>query len=249
MVPRDSLVVLIIFSILFGVIQASYSPSEEVQAAHKIPHLDTQLKNTDVDISASAEYTTSITVFPSLILAITVLLSFIYLVALLCRCCVRTCCFRCCQNEAANIEEKIRRRGIFEIILMIFLFSAACVDTFLFYGNSKVSKAFLDIANAISILIEWLSSFTPLIRDILQRVVLSKRVLSSKSCPGSGYTSLLNNFSDITSAADSLQRFIDIIVEPLRTVEDYIRETGVGKKDLVEFPFYYNCCYSVLWQY
>ena len=56
MVPRDSLVVLIIFSILFGIIQASYSPSEEVQAAHKIPHLDTQLQNTDVDISASLQH-------------------------------------------------------------------------------------------------------------------------------------------------------------------------------------------------
>eukprot|EP01035_Chromulina_nebulosa_P038941 gene38941-52586_t len=116
---------------------------------------------------------------------------------------------------------------------MIFLFSAACIDTFLFYGNSKATNAFLDIANAISILIDWLNSFTPPVRDILQRIISITRVVLSSSCADYSSSLITNNLSYINSAANSMQSFVDKIIEPLKNIEDSIRGIGVDKKDLV----------------
>ena len=224
MVVQRSIIVCMCF--IYGIVHA-YTPSAEVQAAHKIPHLDRNLESTDVDISASVEYFTSITVFPSLILAISLFCCFLFLVALLCRCCCKG------THEPTNIEEKIQHRNLFEKLFAFFLFSAVCIDTFLFFGNSKATKAFLDIADAISLLIDWLNSFTPFIIDILQRIILSTQVLLSSSCSDFSNSNINDELSSISSAADSMQSFIDKLIQPLQDAEDAIRGIGIDKKDLV----------------
>ena len=220
---RDYLLVIVIIYSIYGFVLHTYT------------HLDRNLKSTDIDISTSVEYVTSIIVFPILILAITAFFCFLFLIALLCRCCVRSFIFCCLKrnNETTNIEEKIKRRRTFEIVMIILLFSAACSDAIIFLGNSKATKAFLDIANAISILIDWLNSFTPLIKDILQHIILSTRVVLSSSCAGYSNSLIIDNLSYINSATDSMHSFVDTIIGPLKNLEDAIRGTGMEKKDLV----------------
>lgn len=217
----------------------SYSPNAEVQAGHNIPHLDANLGPADVEFSVSGAYITSVIVFPVIILIITVTISVLFLGALLLRCCLRTCGYccgikcNCCEN--IDLTEKIRRRTIVERILWFFVFSAVSIDCFLFYGSAIVTTAFLDIAHAISKIVDWLNSLVSSTQDILYHVQLTTLLATSSPCSGFRSAFILENIKYIQSASVSLRNFADSILTPFLDLENSIRTTAVGKKDLVWF--------------
>jgi hypothetical protein len=74
-----------------------YTPSDNVKAAHKTPHLDTALNMQDSSPAYTYEYVSSLIVFPLIFAAAGVLALLVFPIAHLFRCCV-PCCKGCIPN-------------------------------------------------------------------------------------------------------------------------------------------------------
>ena len=97
-----------------------YSPGEDVELAHKYPHLSTSLQEQDRTFmsneESSQDYAISLVVFPALVSGICFLCILLLCIFLCCRCCVlgcincckRTC--RLCKKDCCRKSKKMKKR-------------------------------------------------------------------------------------------------------------------------------------------
>lgn len=235
----------------------SYTPSNQVQYAHSIPHLNTQFQNEDNSFNYSLSYLESLIPFPGLLLAFSLLLVFGYIFVVLSGCIKRNCCRICCPPSKPPLHpdrESFTERANFQIFrhernvkrFIFYLFSLFVINFFIWYGDGDANTAYDNLENGIQYVINTFSSVnnaaTTMQVDANNMAITSSSAMCTLQSGTSTFYSLIStDINQLISSSASISSTADPISSDVNDFSNSVNNFEFSKKDVV-----IGCFFSII---